>query len=324
MITNDQGTAVSKITLDEWGNLNQVEYGNLNEVNYTGKKYEPATGLYYFNQRYYDPRIGRFLTEDPAGQSFNPYLYAGNNPMMYTDPDGEWFWLAAMAVGAIAGGWGKDLSKTDTWRDIAFGAAVGAAAGAGLQWAGGQLGLTVNLGFKYEGFGEITLASTDTGAATVFSGVVGVVGSAMSSMFPERKNYSSYDDYMADSMGDAYYPGIPVLASTGKYPVMSGQAGGNGDYSDGGITYRSGRPVSEVGLEMGWENDWLVPGVKLGMASRRVFMDTIDVLGSRGTRQFAVSLKDGSQLFRLDKEKGLYHYHRWPDLTKHRPWQGGL
>ena len=135
--------------------------------------------------------------------------------MMYTDPDGEWFWLAAMAVGAIAGGWGKDLSKTDTWRDIAFGAAVGAAAGAGLQWAGGQLGLTVNLGFKYEGFGEITLASTDTGAATVFSGVVGVVGSAMSSMFPERKNYSSYDDYMADSMGDAYYPGIPVLACNG-------------------------------------------------------------------------------------------------------------
>ena len=86
MITNDQGATVSKIAMDEWGNLNQVEYGNLNEVNYTGKKTalsearirlcrfewvssqrelakwsetntdRPATGLYYFNQRYYDPR----------------------------------------------------------------------------------------------------------------------------------------------------------------------------------------------------------------------------------------------------------------------------
>ncbi len=91
MIMSDTGNPVSKIALDEWGNLNQVEYGNLNEVNYTGKKYEPATGLYYFNQRYYDPRIGRFLSEDPAGQAFNPYLYGGNNPMGFVDPDGEWF-----------------------------------------------------------------------------------------------------------------------------------------------------------------------------------------------------------------------------------------
>ncbi|NDC83641.1 RHS repeat-associated core domain-containing protein [bacterium] len=62
-------------------------------MNFTGKKCDPETGLYYFNQRYYDPKIGRFLTEDPAGQAFNPYFYASNNPLMYVDPDGKFFHL---------------------------------------------------------------------------------------------------------------------------------------------------------------------------------------------------------------------------------------
>ena len=50
-----------------------------------------ATGLYYFNQRYYDAELGRFIQEDPAGQGLNPYAYCGNSPLIYTDPDGEWF-----------------------------------------------------------------------------------------------------------------------------------------------------------------------------------------------------------------------------------------
>ena len=111
MIVNDAGAVVSRITVDEWGNPSPVEYGNMNEVNYTGKKYEPATGLYYFNQRYYDPRIGRFLTEDPAGQAFNPYLYAANNPLMYVDPDGLWsIGFKLFGVGVSIGDEGVQLS----------------------------------------------------------------------------------------------------------------------------------------------------------------------------------------------------------------------
>ena len=43
--------------------------------------------------RYYDPVIGRFLSNDPVGYSnthnFNRYAYANNNPYKYVDPDGE-------------------------------------------------------------------------------------------------------------------------------------------------------------------------------------------------------------------------------------------
>jgi len=50
--------------------------------------------------RYYDPVIGRFLSNDPVGwaghaasgnavQGFNRYTYVNNNPYKYTDPDGQ-------------------------------------------------------------------------------------------------------------------------------------------------------------------------------------------------------------------------------------------
>ena len=48
-------------------------------------------GLYYMNARYYDPTIGRFLSEDPlglGGGDLTLYSYAGNNPLVFVDPSG--------------------------------------------------------------------------------------------------------------------------------------------------------------------------------------------------------------------------------------------
>ncbi|MBN1907069.1 MAG: RHS repeat-associated core domain-containing protein [Deltaproteobacteria bacterium] len=48
-------------------------------------------GLYYMKARYYDPDVGRFLSEDPLGfdgGDFNLYVYAMNNPIMFMDPNG--------------------------------------------------------------------------------------------------------------------------------------------------------------------------------------------------------------------------------------------
>jgi len=53
------------------------------------------TGLYYYNARYYDPEIGRFISPDtivpnPANpQSLNRYSYCLNNPLKYIDPSGH-------------------------------------------------------------------------------------------------------------------------------------------------------------------------------------------------------------------------------------------
>jgi RHS repeat-associated protein len=34
---------------------------------YTGREWDPETGLYYYRARYFDPKIGRFISEDPIG-----------------------------------------------------------------------------------------------------------------------------------------------------------------------------------------------------------------------------------------------------------------
>ncbi|MFC1753778.1 RHS repeat-associated core domain-containing protein [Thermoproteota archaeon] len=125
---------------DEYGNLEQDVVGEKREINFTGKKYEYATHLYYFYQRWYDPEIGRFLSEDPAGQNMNPYLYASNNPLGFIDPNGEWFFSAALSVfgplGTIAGA-ALDAGMTSA-------AVSGVAAAA----TGGDVGEAMMNGFK--------------------------------------------------------------------------------------------------------------------------------------------------------------------------------
>ena len=64
------------------------------EYKYTGHEVE-SIGLYYYGARYYDPEIGRFITEDTyPGEMNNPqsqhlYVYVINNPLVYTDPTGN-------------------------------------------------------------------------------------------------------------------------------------------------------------------------------------------------------------------------------------------
>ncbi len=67
IVDSTNNDAVSRINLDEYGNIGSM-IGAKEEINFTGKKMDLKTGLYYFNQRYYDPELGRFLQEDPAAQ----------------------------------------------------------------------------------------------------------------------------------------------------------------------------------------------------------------------------------------------------------------
>lgn len=48
-----------------------------------------TTGYNQFEARLYDSRLGRWLTTDPAGQYYSPYLAMGNSPFMGVDPDGR-------------------------------------------------------------------------------------------------------------------------------------------------------------------------------------------------------------------------------------------
>ena len=66
---------------------------------YTGQRQESALGgldgLYFYNARWYDPALARFLSADtlvpsPGNpQSLNRYAYVLGNPLKYVDPTGH-------------------------------------------------------------------------------------------------------------------------------------------------------------------------------------------------------------------------------------------
>ena len=126
--TDGAGNVASRTTYHPWGTtLN----GGATSRNYTGQ-YRDGTGLLYYNARYYDPALGRFISADtlvpgangltvngfsttslgrftPGGsgpvnpQELNRYAYALNNPLKYTDPSGH-FIDTLVDVGFIAYG----------------------------------------------------------------------------------------------------------------------------------------------------------------------------------------------------------------------------
>jgi RHS repeat-associated protein len=106
-IATSSGSVVQELSYDAWGRLrnpvNQLAYTPDSEPalllgrGYTGHEHLPWFGLINMNARLYDPALGRFLSPDPFvqapdfSQSFNRYSYCLNNPLKYTDPDGEIF-----------------------------------------------------------------------------------------------------------------------------------------------------------------------------------------------------------------------------------------
>lgn len=103
---------------------------------FTGHEHLLYFGLINMNGRMYDPFTSGFLSVDnyvqspDYTQSFNRYAYCLNNPLKYTDPDGEfWNLVIGAAIGGIANlasNWGK----IDTFGEGLAYFGIGAVAGA--------------------------------------------------------------------------------------------------------------------------------------------------------------------------------------------------
>ncbi|HZH42412.1 MAG TPA: RHS repeat-associated core domain-containing protein [Gemmatimonadales bacterium] len=90
-LTNALGWAAT-LHYDPWGVTEQASgvAGDTIRPRWKGAFAEPATGLYYLRNRWYDPSIGRFLSEDPIGLNGggNAYAFAGDDPVNTRDPSG--------------------------------------------------------------------------------------------------------------------------------------------------------------------------------------------------------------------------------------------
>ncbi|WP_234423203.1 RHS repeat-associated core domain-containing protein [Flavobacterium sp. RSP49] len=55
---------------------------------FQGQELDGETGMEAFQLRLWDGRIGRWLSPDPYGQNYSPYMGMGNNPIRMIDPNG--------------------------------------------------------------------------------------------------------------------------------------------------------------------------------------------------------------------------------------------
>jgi RHS repeat-associated protein len=106
-LVNEQGAVVNHFVYDSFGNRTSSTAADF-RFGYTGRELDAETGLYYYRARYYDPAVGRFISEDPIGFSAgdtNLYRYVGNNATNYTDPSGAFLLplLPVIAQGALTG-----------------------------------------------------------------------------------------------------------------------------------------------------------------------------------------------------------------------------
>jgi RHS repeat-associated protein len=92
VLTDSSGNVVQRYNYDSFGNITYMQDPNFKQpYTYTSREYDEEIGLYYYRARYYNAKIGRFMSEDPIGFAggINKYIYVGNNPLRYKDPKGK-------------------------------------------------------------------------------------------------------------------------------------------------------------------------------------------------------------------------------------------
>ena len=73
------------------GGSDNADLGNADRSRFKGALWSgPAVDVYYMRHRWYEPKTGRFLSEDPLGLGggVNQYTYALDDPINHKDPRG--------------------------------------------------------------------------------------------------------------------------------------------------------------------------------------------------------------------------------------------
>jgi RHS repeat-associated protein len=91
-VVDSSGILITHRKYDAFGNLVSGSTDPGWYLGYTGRFFDLATGLQWNWQRWYDPKTGRWLSQDPIGfegGDTNLYRYVENGPTNATDPTGE-------------------------------------------------------------------------------------------------------------------------------------------------------------------------------------------------------------------------------------------
>jgi RHS repeat-associated protein len=130
-VTDNRGKLYQHTEYFPFGEIWLQEKSNTQRTPYlfAGKELDEETGLYYFGARYYDPQtslwqstdpiLNDYLSGQPGGGVYNPanlqlYGYADQNPITYTDPNGEAVYRVPY-FGSAYSKWARDKRKLKSY-----------------------------------------------------------------------------------------------------------------------------------------------------------------------------------------------------------------
>jgi RHS repeat-associated protein len=94
-VAQTNGTILDALSYDSYGNiLTETNSGNGDRFKFTAREWDNEIALQYNRARYYDPKMGRWISQDPkrfAAGDTNLYRTVYNYPLASTDPSGlQW------------------------------------------------------------------------------------------------------------------------------------------------------------------------------------------------------------------------------------------
>ena len=204
MVTDQTGGIVATQNFDAWGRYRDMyssgsfiaSTGNPSWLyrGYTGHEHLDEFVLINMNGRLYDPVVARFLSTDlyiadpENSNTYNRYTYCLNNPLKYTDPDGEHPIIIGAAIGMAIAGSSYFINAATTkggleywnWGDFAKALAIGGIKGAASAGVGSILSgiaapfadmMTLELGLDFLLLGGAMHATSSIAQHLIFSSV---------------------------------------------------------------------------------------------------------------------------------------------------------
>ncbi|UZT97986.1 type IV secretion protein Rhs [Chryseobacterium fluminis] len=213
-ISDESGNKLEQRHFDAWGNFTHLQIGNgaiitdkntidntalLLDRGYTSHEHFTEVGIIHMNGRLYDPLLRRFLNADENiqepfnTQNYNKYGYVLNNPLIFSDPTGEFFFLAPVIAWVVVN---------------AAAIGTGALIGAALSVAMYTIQATINNNWTLGGFAKAIVTGAVTGAVSAGAGQIFSAGTFIATVGNGAVSGAASGGVMALINGDNFLKGL--------------------------------------------------------------------------------------------------------------------